>query len=326
MILVTGGAGFIGSNLVAAFDEAGEDVVVCDRLRDGDKWRNLAKRRLADFVAPEQLMDYLASADSAGLRSVVHMGAVSSTTVTDGDLVMDSNFRLSCRLFDYCAARGLPFIYASSAATYGDGSQGFVDDEASVGTLRPLNLYGWSKTLFDRWLLRELQRARPLPPQWAGLKFFNVYGPNEYHKGSMQSVVSHVFRAVRRGEPARLFKSYRDDYPDGGQRRDFVYVKDCVEIVRWLQQAPAVSGLFNVGSGAARSFHDLAIATQEACGLTPRVEFIDMPETLREKYQYFTQANMRKLRAAGYPGEATSLEAGIRDYVQNYLMLADPYR
>lgn len=325
MILVTGGAGFIGSNIVAALDERGTDVVVCDRLREGDKWRNLAKRRLADVVDPTALTPYLEQ-HSHSMSAIVHMGAISSTTATDGDLVIETNFRLSCRLFNFAAEHQIPFIYASSAATYGSGMHGFSDTTDRIETLRPFNLYGWSKHLFDRWVLHKLGSGQQLPPQWAGLKFFNVYGPNEYHKGTMQSVVSHVFKAISQGEPARLFKSYRADFTDGGQCRDFVYVNDCVEIVEWLLQTPGVSGILNVGTGAARSFLDLAVLTQQACGIEPSIEFIEMPAPIREKYQYYTQAETGNIFAQGYTRTPTSLEDGIRDYVQHYLMHEDRYR
>jgi ADP-L-glycero-D-manno-heptose 6-epimerase len=325
MYLVTGGAGFIGSNLVAALEARGAEVVVCDRLRQGDKWRNLAKRRLAGWVAPTEVDAYLAGQRNS-VSAIIHMGAISSTTACDGDLVLETNFRLSCRLFEAAAQRDIPFIYASSAATYGDGAQGFVDDEAGLQELRPLNLYGWSKHLFDRWVLTEAAKPRRLPRQWAGLKFFNVYGPNEYHKVDMQSVVAKIHRAALHGEVARLFRSCRPDVPDGGQQRDFVHVDDCVDIVCWLLQNPAVNGLFNAGTGNARSFLDLATHTQLVTGLEPRIEFVEMPESMREKYQYFTQADMSRLRAAGYRKPPRALEDGIGDYVGRFLSRPDPYR
>ncbi len=324
--LVTGGAGFIGSNLVAALTERGAEVVVCDRLGCEDKWRNLAKHPLAGFVAPPRLQTYLTQVPRFDV--VFHMGAVSATTETDGDLVIDSNFNLSLELWNWCAAQETRFIYASSAATYGDGSQGFVDfsSPAELSTLRPLNLYGWSKHLFDRRVSQLVEQRRPTPPQHVGLKFFNVYGPNEYHKGSMQSVVAHLYPKLIAGEPARLFKSYRSDYRDGGQLRDFVYVRDCVDVMLWLLDHQHVSGLFNVGSGSARTFVDLASATFAALEQSARIEFIEMPETLRDKYQYRTQADLSRLRAAGYARPMTSLEDGVRDYVRSYLSAPDSYR
>lgn len=325
-VLVTGGAGFIGSNIVASLCDAGVPVVVCDALGSDLKWQNLAKHALMGFVHPRQLDDYLAS--NPPLSAIVHMGAISATTESDGDLVMESNFCLSQRIWHWCIRREVPYLYASSAATYGNGEQGFRDTNSSeaLKTLRPLNLYGWSKHLFDQFVMREVEQSRSTPPQWVGLKFFNVYGPNEYHKGSMKSVVAHLYPKVVAGEPARLFKSANPDYADGGQLRDFVYVKDCVSVVEWFLENSHVSGIYNVGSGAARSFADLATATMKAAGITPRIEFIEMPETLKARYQYFTQADISHLRAVGYAKPTTSLEEGIQDYVTQYLSKADAYR
>ena len=327
MILVTGGAGFIGSNIAAALAERGAEVAVCDRLGADDKWRNLAKHELADLVAPERALDWL-DRHRARLTAIVHMGAISSTTETDADLIVDNNFRFSLALWDWCAAHGKRFIYASSAATYGDGAAGFddVNTPAHLAKLRPLNAYGWSKHAFDRRVLRLVALHQPTPPQWAGLKFFNVYGPNEYHKGAMQSVIAQNFAAVAAGQPIRLFRSYRPDYADGGQQRDFIYVKDCVEVVLWLIDNPQVRGLYNLGTGKARSWLDLAHALFAALDRPPAVEFIDMPETLRPKYQYFTEAAMARLRNSGFVKPFTELEAGVADYVQTYLAAPDPYR
>src|SRR5436190_3669316 len=246
MLLVTGGAGFIGSNVVAALNDAGRsDVVVSDLLGHDGKWKNLAKRQLADIVPPSQLADWLAGRK---LDAVIHLGAISETTATDGDLVIETNFRFSMRLLDWCTANATPFIYASSAATYGDGAQGFKDDPspAALKQLRPMNLYGWSKHLFDMAVIDRVTRREKLPPQWAGLKFFNVFGPNEYHKGTMMSVLAKVFDEARRGLPVRLFKSYREDVADGEQRRDFIYVKDAVAVVDWLIETRGVCGIYNV--------------------------------------------------------------------------------
>ncbi len=328
MIMVTGGAGFIGSNVVAALEDRGEPpIVVCDRLRTGPKWRNLAKRELADLVHPDRLHDWL---DERGgsLEAIVHMGAVSSTTETDADRVIENNFRLSLALWRWCVREGVRFVYASSAATYGDGSEGF-SDEASPGhlsRLRPLNPYGWSKHLFDRRVARIVEEGGPTPPQWAGLKFFNVYGPNEYHKGPMKSVVAQIHPDAAAGGPVRLFESHHPDYPDGGQMRDFVHVDDGVGVVLWLLDHPEVDGLFNVGSGTARTFEDLARAVFESLGSEPRIEYVPTPEQIRDRYQYFTKADMRKLREAGYPHEPIPLEDGVRSYVQEYLEAEDPFR
>lgn len=327
MYLVTGGAGFIGSNLVAELSARAQSVVVCDWLRNDERWRNLSKHEIADLVSPEALPDWLRD-KSRKLRAVLHMGAISATTETDVDLIVRNNIRASLDLLQWCRESGTPFIYASSAATYGDGNGGF-DDEFEIealARLRPLNAYGWSKHVVDRRIARMVQQGERLPPQCVGLKFFNVYGPNEYHKGAMQSVIARNFASVRGGEPMRLFRSYKPQYADGGQLRDFIYVKDCVDVIMWLLEQPHVSGLFNVGTGKARSWLDLAHALINACQRPRRVEFIEMPPPLIEKYQYFTQARMERLRAAGYTRPFTSLEDGVGDYVTQYLAAGDPYR
>jgi len=327
MIVVTGGAGFIGSNLVAALEARGEhEIVVCDRLESGEKWRNLGKRELASVLPPADLFRFL-DANADAVESVFHLGAISSTTEADADLVVSTNFTLSQAVWDWCARHEKRLFYASSAATYGGGEAGF-DDDASVealAKLRPLNAYGWSKHLFDRRVARLLAGNAPRPPQWAGAKFFNVYGPNEYHKGSMKSVVAQLYPRAAKGEPARLFRSHRPDYPDGGQMRDFVHVDDVVDMLLFLYDRPPTSGLFNMGSGKARSFADLAAAVYRALGREPRLEFVDTPEEIRAKYQYFTEAPLARLRAAGYDRPTTPLEEGVARYVR-YLASDDPYR
>lgn len=327
MYVVTGGAGFIGSNLVAQLSDERADVVACDWLRDDERWRNLARHQIVDLVAPEALLGWLEGHRNE-VDAVVHLGAISSTTETDVDLIVRNNVRSTLDLLHWCTQAGKRLIYASSAATYGDGSAGFDDAPGceALSRLRPLNAYGWSKHFVDRRVARLVEQGRPLPPQWVGLKFFNVYGPNEYHKGSMRSVVAQNFPAVQRGEAVRLFRSRRPDYTDGGQLRDFIYVKDCVAVISWLLRNPGVCGLFNIGTGAARSWLDLANALFSAASRPPRIEFIDMPPQLVEKYQYFTQAQVERLRAAGYREPFTSLEAGVADYVQQYLSRNDPYR
>jgi len=326
-ILVTGGAGFIGSNLVAELSSRGARVAVCDRLRHGDKWRNLRKAALADLVAPEALREWLDS-HAQGLQAIVHLGAISSTTERDADLIVEVNFRLSCCIWRWCAQHGTRLLYASSAATYGAGERGFDDADSSeaLARLQPLNAYGWSKHLFDRWVARAIADGEPRPPQWVGLKFFNVYGPNEYHKGSMQSVVAQKYPLAAAGEPVTLFRSHRADVPDGGQMRDFVYVEDCVAVMRWLLENAPVNGLYNLGSGQARSFADLARALFGALGRPAELRYIDTPADIRPNYQYFTQASMSRLRAAGYTRPFTALEDGVRDYVQRYLTRPDRYR
>jgi len=326
MVLVTGGAGFIGSNIVAALAARGEEVVVCDWLGQDERWRNLAKHELAAVIAPEDLGDWL-ERNADALMAVIHMGAISATTETDVELIVENNVRATLGLLDWCTDRAVRLIYASSAATYGDGSGGF-DDEFSctaLAALRPLNAYGWSKHLVDRRLARLVHERRALPPQWAGLKFFNVYGPNEYHKGAMQSVIATNYASVRAGRPIRLFRSRRAGYPDGGQLRDFVYVRDCVDVVLWLLDNPDISGLYNLGTGRARTWLELANALFAAAEMTPAVEFIDMPAALVEKYQYHTEARMQRLRAVGYDRPFTDIEAGIADYVRHHLDMVDRY-
>lgn len=326
MLLVTGGAGFIGSNLVAALNAAGRtDVVVCDVLGNEGKWRNLAKRQLVDIVPPGELTAWLAG---RRLDAVFHLGAISETTATDGDLVIETNFRFSSRLLDWCTANPTPFIYASSAATYGNGEQGFRDDPSleALRALRPMNLYGWSKYLFDLLVAERAGHGGPMPPQWAGLKFFNVFGPNEYHKGTMMSVLARRFDDVRSGRPVQLFKSHRDGIADGDQRRDFIYVDDVVRVMIWLLATPSVSGIFNVGTGRARSFRDLMLAAYAALDAAPNIVYVDMPEQIRNSYQYFTESDVSRLQAAGYNGGFTGLEEAVSLYVKDFLDRPDRYR
>jgi ADP-L-glycero-D-manno-heptose 6-epimerase len=326
MLLVTGGAGFIGSNVVAGLNDGGRtDIVVNDVLGGDAKWRNLGKCQIADFVPPSDLARWL---DGRKLDALIHLGAISSTTAVDGDAVIENNFRLSLRLLDWCTSTRTPYIYASSAATYGDGEQGFSDawSPEALNALRPMNLYGWSKHLFDRALVARVSRKEQLPPQWVGLKFFNVFGPNEYHKGEMMSLVAKRFDDIKAGKTITLFKSHRAGIADGDQRRDFIYVDDVTSVVRWLLESPAVSGIFNVGTGEARSFRDLMMAVFGALGSKPAIEYVDMPTSIRNSYQYFTQAEMTALRRAGYNANFTRLEDAVTRYVKNYLDRPDRYR
>jgi ADP-L-glycero-D-manno-heptose 6-epimerase len=326
MLLVTGGAGFIGSNVVASLNEAGRaDVAISDVLGSDDKWRNLARRQIADFVPPAELRPWL---EGRKLEAVIHLGAISSTTARDGDAVMENNFRLSLRLLDWCTSTRTPLIYASSAATYGNGTEGYCDDWAEGGLkrLRPMNLYGWSKQLFDLAVVERVRHGEKLPPQWAGLKFFNVFGPNEYHKGEMMSLVAKRFDDARFGKTIQLFKSHRAGIADGEQKRDFIYVDDAIAVVRWLVETPAVSGIFNVGTGVARSFRDLMQTMFTALGRPPAIEYIDMPASIRDSYQYFTQADTANLRRAGYNADFTPLETAVKHYVDHYLDRVDRYR
>ena len=329
MIVVTGGAGFIGSNIVARLcAEDRYDVVVCDRMEEADlaKWKNLAKHPIADFWWPEQMFERL-EANADAIEAVVHMGAISSTTEPDADLILKTNFALSRDLWDWCCRKGVRLVYASSAATYGDGKLGFDDEDdfESLQKLRPLNAYGYSKYLFDLYATRQAARGHS-PEQWAGLKFFNVYGPNEYHKGGMKSVVAQIWPKVQAGEPVQLFRSHHPNYADGGQLRDFVFVDDVVDVVDWLLGSDQISGIFNAGSGQARSFADLARATFAAVGKEPQITYVDMPEVIRDRYQYFTQARMDRVRELGFDGQSTPLEEGVRRYVQSYLATDDPWR
>ena len=323
MILITGGTGFIGSYLQAELVARGHRTIIADWLGTGAKWRNLAAHPPERIIAPEMLDAFLDT--NPDIEMVYHLGAISETTATDGDLVWRTNVALSQRLWDWCAARKVRLVYASSAATYGNGAQGFDDDPSLLKNLAPLNLYGWSKHVFDLDVMRRVGTGAPVPPQWVGLKFFNVYGPNEYHKGKMISVVKVKFDELAAGKPARLFKSDQTRLPDGAQARDFIWVGDVVDVLLWLLDVPTVSGLFNLGTGTARTYLDLAHAVCDAIGVERRIDFIDMPEALKGQYQSFTQAHMDRLRAAGYPGQFTSLEDGVRRYVQGYLSGDTPY-
>ncbi len=328
MFVVTGGAGFIGSNIVAALEERGlGKVAVCDRLGSGGKRRNIDKRELADIVHPDRLFAFLGD-NRAGIEALIHMGAVTDTTAPETDRIVDTNFRLPVALWKWCAGHRVRFLYASSAATYGDGAQGFDDDNApeALARLRPLNPYAKSKHLFDLEVARMVADGAPRPPQWAGLKFFNVYGPNEYHKGGQKSVVAQIYPRAEAGVPAPLFKSHHPDYADGGQLRDFIWVGDCVDVVLWLLEHDTVNGLFNCGTGQARSFADLAAAVYRALGKEPQIEYVPTPEAIRDRYQYFTEANMGRLCAAGYEGTFTALEDGVGTYVKGFLNTPDKYR
>lgn len=327
MIIVTGGAGFIGSNIIAGLEQEGfKDIVVVDWLGSDDKYKNIAKRELAAVIPPEEMFSFLKK-HRTEVEAIIHMGAISSTTEKDVDLIMRSNFRLSWDLWCFCRDYAIPFIYASSAATYGDGALGFDDrdDLEYLNALRPLNAYGWSKALFDRKVSREIKEQRKTPPQYVGLKFFNVYGPNEYHKGSQKSVVAHIYPLIEKNEEVKLFKSCNPDYADGWQLRDFVWVGDIVDVVCWLLKHKNVNGLFNVGSGEARSFYDLALSSWKAVDKEPKIGFKDMPEELRAKYQYYTKADLAKLRAVGYEKPMTRLEDGVKLYVSGFLAKEDQY-
>jgi ADP-L-glycero-D-manno-heptose 6-epimerase len=326
VFVVTGGAGFIGSNVAAELAvKKRADVAIVDTLGQTEKWRNISKLPLQSIVSPEGMFRFLQKWWKS-IEAIIHLGAISQTTEKDADLIVRTNFTLSQDLWEFCSANDIPLIYASSAATYGGGEQGFKDSftEQDLFKLRPMNAYGWSKHLFDCWVLKKVEK-RETPRQWAGLKFFNVYGPNEYHKGSQQSVIAHVFPYAQAGQPCKLFKSYNPAYEHGKQLRDFVWVGDCVNVISWLISNPKVCGLFNVGSGKARSFFDLARNVYLALDTQPQIEYVDMPSELQAKYQYFTQADISKLRQSGFSCQMTSLEDGVSQYVRNYLRLDDQY-
>lgn len=314
--IVTGGAGFIGSNIVAALNARGEeDILVVDILGRDEKWKNLVGLFFADYLEATDFRRAVLEKRLAAPQVVFHMGACSSTTERDASYLIDNNYRFTREICEWCASTGARFIYASSGATYGDGSLGYSDDDDVTPRLRPLNMYGYSKHLFDLWALRTgcLKNI-------VGLKFFNVYGPREDHKGDMRSVVNKAFGQILHEGVVRLFKSYDPAYRDGEQLRDFIYVRDAVDVCLWFAERPDVNGLFNVGTGVARTWLDLAHAVFKALDREPCIEFIDMPVELRGKYQYFTRADITKLRRAGYTAPMTSLEDGVRDYVQNWLM------
>jgi len=326
MLVITGGGGFIGSVLAWALNEAGHaDLAIVDRFGHGEKWRNVAKRDFFEIVAIEALPGWL-DRHVDDVEAVFHLGANSSTTETDADLVIDTNLNASIALWRWCARHRKPLIYASSAATYGDGTQGFDDAGglAALKRLRPMNLYGWSKHAFDLWALREAAKGHA-PPHWVGLKFFNVFGPNEYHKADMMSLVAKNYASIVAGETIRLFRSHRPDYADGAQSRDFIYVKDCAAALLWVWRQRPENGIYNLGTGKARSFRDLMEATGAVCGGPPRIEYVDTPPAIRASYQYTTEARMERLRAAGYNAAFTPLEEAVEDFVTNYLATPDPY-
>ncbi|MFB0689725.1 ADP-glyceromanno-heptose 6-epimerase [Agrobacterium pusense] len=328
MYIVTGAAGFIGSNLVADLEARGMGpITVVDWFGKTAKWRNLAKRNIAAYVRPEILPQYLASLEGE-VKAIIHMGAISATTEVDVDRLVEHNINYSVMLWDWCAENGVPFLYASSAATYGGIERGFSDDESRQqrAKLQPLNAYGWSKKTTDDIFVERVARGQKSPPQWAGLKFFNVYGPNEYHKDDMRSVACKMYDAIQTTDVVTLFKSYRSDIANGEQRRDFVYVKDCTSLMLWLLDNKQFSGIFNCGSGKARSFADIVRIISDITGRNLIIDYVDMPEPIRDKYQYFTEADMSKVAGLGYNGPQSSLEEGLYDYVKNYLSLDDRFR
>ncbi len=310
-VIVTGGAGFIGRNVIAALNERGvTDILLVDDLGHGPKWRNLLELDFADIMSIDEFRYNLRHDLLQQVDAVIHLGACSSTTETNADYLLDNNYRYSRELCQWCLDKDIRFVYASSAATYGDGSLGYSDDLELLPRLRPLNMYGYSKHLFDLWVLHH-----GLFDRVVGLKYFNVYGPGESHKGDMRSVVHKAWGQIRETGRVRLFKSYRPEIPDGGQTRDFVYVRDAVAVTLFFAADCEVGGLFNVGTGVARTWNDLATAVFAAMARPVQIEYIDMPPEIRDRYQYHTQAEIQKLRDAGYDAPFTPLEEGVRDYV-----------
>ena len=322
MYIITGGAGFIGSAMLWQLNQQGiDDVVLVDHLGTDDKWRNLVKLTYADYIHRERFRDILQrDALPWKVEAIIHLGACSDTTEADGDFLMENNFQFSRDICRYALDKGARFIQASSAATYGDGSLGFSDDPDLLPKLRPLNLYAYSKHLLDLWLVRH-----GLDKEVASLKFFNVYGPNEYHKGEMRSVVCKAYKQITKHGDLELFRSTSPEISDGEQKRDFVYVKDCTALMSWLLENRNVNGIHNVGTGRARSFNDLGRAVFSAMQRSCRITYVDMPRMLHGKYQNFTQADMNWLDKVGCPLKMTSLEDGVTDFVQNYLSQPDPY-
>jgi ADP-L-glycero-D-manno-heptose 6-epimerase len=322
MIIVTGGAGFIGSAFVWKLNQEGiEDIVIVDRLGKTDKWKNLVNLRFVNYIHKDEFYDLIYNDTlSFDVEAIIHMGACSSTTERDADYLWQNNFAYTGQLAQWALERNIRFIYASSAATYGDGKQGFSDDHSKISELKPINMYGYSKQVFDLRVLRHSWEGKI-----AGIKFFNVFGPNEYHKGDMTSVIFKAFHQIKETGKVRLFKSHLPQYPDGGQMRDFVYVKDCIDVLWWLFKNRDVNGIFNLGTGKARTWNDLISAVFAAMETREKIEYIEMPESIRNQYQYFTQAQMDKLHSVGCPVSFSSMEDSVRDYVVNYLQKDDPH-
>lgn len=312
-VIVTGGAGFIGSNVVRMLNDRGiEDIIIVDNINTSEKWKNISNKRYIEYIPKTEFLARLE--EFKDFTHVIHMGACSATTETDFDYLYKNNYEYSKELWKFTSKYKMSYIYASSAATY--GSSEIFDDKLPIDDLMPLNRYGYSKQIFDLWTLKQEKK----PKQYVGLKFFNVYGPNEYAKGSMASVILHGFKQVKEKGKIGLFKSYKDGYKDGEQLRDFVYVKDVCSVIEYFVDNPRCNGIYNVGTGKAQSFNTLAESIFKALDMENNIEYIEMPETLKDKYQYYTQADISKLRSIGYTKEFYDLEEGAKDYVTNYLV------
>lgn len=315
-IVITGAAGFIGRNVVEELNRRGyEDLLLVDVLGSENKWKHLLGLRYEDLLSPARFLDRVQSGTLDSVERVIHLGACSATTERDADFLLENNYRYTRRLCEWCIQTGARFVYASSAATYGEGELGYSDDDAITPRLRPLNMYGYSKHMFDLWALRHRLLDRIV-----GLKYFNVFGPYEDSKGDMRSVVSKAYQQIRQTGEVQLFRSYRPEYADGEQMRDFVYVKDAVDVTLHFALDSETGGLFNCGTGQARTWKDLVLAVYAGMGIQPKISFIEMPESLRGKYQYFTEADVSKLRQSGYVRRFTPLEDAVREYVQDFYL------
>ncbi len=315
MIVITGAAGFIGSCMTQKLNEIGRtDLVLVDDFTKEQKKRNWINKKYADKIQRDDFFVW-AEKNARHIDFVIHLGARTDTTEMDYSVFENLNVSYTQRIWDFCSRHQISLLYASSAATYGNGDNGYVDNESEIPQLEPLNPYGKSKNEIDKWILKQTAT----PPQWAGFKFFNVFGPNEYHKGRMASVIFHSFNQIKETGRVKLFRSHRPDYKDGEQIRDFVYVKDVVDVLHWFTQNKAANGIYNLGTGKARTFYDLAVSTFRALGEIPVIDFIDIPADIRDKYQYYTEADIQKLRHANYNSPFHSLEDGVKDYVSNYL-------
>ena len=326
VILLTGAAGFIGSYLLGYLNKQGyKNIIIVDDFSEEDKWFNFDSKDFIAKVEREELFDWL-KREEPEIDFVFHLGARTDTTEFDYTIHEKLNVEYSKNIWNYCTERNIPLVYASSAATYGGGELGYKDDHGLVEKLHPLNPYGVSKNEFDKWVLQQTEgHTASHPPFWAGLKFFNVYGPNEYHKGRMASVIFHSFNQIKSTGKVKLFRSHRPDFKDGQQLRDFIYVEDVAKVCYWLMEHTIISGLYNLGTGKARTFEDLVKATFAGIGKEPAIEYIDIPEDIRDKYQYFTEADMNKLRNAGYKDSFYTLEEGVGDYVKKFLLLRNYY-